>query len=99
MATQFLPMKVPAGVNVDSSPFKLFAELERACRPLNVDSLRKCLHKDFRHVYLPRSIGEPERNKEEWVKHVADLLNSITVDDVGNIHCHSSLLSLNLLSR
>lgn len=79
MATQ-----LPAGANLDSPQIKLWIEYDRAFKPMNADSLRKCLHKDFRHVPLPRSIGEPERNKEEWVEAMAGFFNSITVFEVGS---------------
>ena len=79
MATQ-----LPAGTNLDSPQIKLWIEFAQAFKPMNVDSLRKCLHKDFRHVSLPRSIGEPERNKEEWVEAMEGFFKSITVFEVGN---------------
>ena len=86
-------MKLPADVNLDSPQFKVFAELEQAISPLNLDTLRKCLHKDFRHVLSPRSIGEPERNGEEWVEHMAGLFGSVTMVDVGNTHIPTQVYS------
>ena len=90
MGTQ-RPIQFPADLNLDSifPQFKLWAELEQAARPVNVDSLRKYLHKDFRHVILPRSIGEPERNKEQWVAHMAESFSSITMANVSKTRCHN----------
>ena len=83
MATP-LPIQLPADVNLDSPQFKLFTQAGRAARPFNAESFQKFLHEDIRHNYLPRSLSEPERNKAEWVEHLAALLGSITMVDVSN---------------
>jgi len=36
----------------------------------DVDLIASAVHKDYRHSSYPRSIGKPERNREEWLEHM-----------------------------
>jgi len=50
---------------------------------MNVDILAKCLHKDFRRVIYPRSMGLSAQNKEEWVRHITGVMSLATAFEVG----------------
>jgi len=50
------------------------------------------LHKDFRRSVHPRSLGQPEQNREEALKEVSELLDFVTGVDVGHTPCYSNLL-------
>jgi len=45
---------------------------------MNVDALGKQLHKDFRRVYYPQSMGYPEQNKEGWIKETTGMIGFAT---------------------
>jgi len=78
MATQ-----LPADVNLNSPQITLINEWNEGFKQMDVDILAKCLHKDFRRVVYPRSIGQPEQNKEEWLKEITAIIGFATGFDVG----------------
>jgi len=92
MATQ-----LPAGVNLDSPQIKLWIESHHAFHQMKVDSFANLLHKDFRYVLLPRSLGQPEKTKDEALAQLRGLLGHVTEIEVGNTHCHANCLNLDLL--
>ena len=57
-----------------------------------MDLLAKPLHKDFRRVVYPKSIGHPEQNKEDWMKEITALLGFATGFDVRYAPCYSNSL-------
>lgn len=61
-----------AGLEGYNSPqIKLVAELDRAYKDKNIDFLSKRLHKDFRYIVYPRSLGRPVVNREEFIGNLA----------------------------
>jgi len=59
---------------------------------MNVEIIGKYLHKDFRRTVYPRSIGQPEQNKEEWLKELSVGFAFATGFDVGHTLCYLNLL-------
>jgi hypothetical protein len=51
----------------DSPQVKLLYEHKRGFESRNLDAIAKNLHKDFRYICYPRSLGYPEQTKEEWI--------------------------------
>jgi hypothetical protein len=51
----------------DSPQRKLLYEYKRGLESRNLDIIAKTLHKDFRYIFYPRSMGYPEQTKEEWI--------------------------------
>ena len=66
----------------DSPQIKLVNEWTRGVKELNLDILGKHLHKDFRRFVYPRSIGQAEQNKEEWLELLAVVKNFATTVEV-----------------
>ena len=60
-----MPFQLPAGVDQSSPQMKLYLEWTQAAHEMDVGNMEKHMHKDFRHVVYPRSIGHPEQNKVE----------------------------------
>jgi len=79
----------------DSPQLKIANELRRGYEEKDLSVLVKHLHKDFRRFTYPKSIGQPERNKEEWLKHVAGVMDFATALEVG----YTSYLLLSLLAK
>ena len=60
----------------------------------------KPLHKDFRRVVYPRSMGHPEQNKDEWRKELTGTFGLATGFDVGHSPATRTFFpQLNLLCR
>ena len=77
-----MPVKLPADINLNSPQIKFINEWNEGWATLNVDLLVKPLHKDFRRVVYPRSLGHPEQNKEDWIKEITGVLSFATEFDV-----------------
>ena len=77
-----MPIKLPADINPSSPQFQLINEWNDGFATLNVELLAKPLHKDFRRVIHPKSIGLPEQNKEDWIKEITGILSFATGFDV-----------------
>ena len=75
--------QLPADVNLNSPQIQLINEWHEGFKELNVDILAKCLHKDFHRVVYPRSIGQPEQNKEEWIRDITGIMGFATGFEVG----------------
>ena len=71
--------------NSDSPQVKLIREWGGAFEKIDMDAVAKTLHKDYRHTIYPRSIGRPEQNREEWLKHIAGLSSLWTKVEVSYI--------------
>jgi hypothetical protein len=78
-----MSFQLPADVNLDSPQIKVMNEWKEGFLKMDIDILGKCLHKDFRRVVYPRSLGEPVQSKEEWVKEIGGILVFTTAFEVG----------------
>jgi len=74
----------------DSPQIKLINESFGALKEMNLDVLKKCIHKDFRRVVYPLSLGLPEQTKEETINLVAGLMSFATAFEVGDTTCYSN---------
>ena len=92
-----MPTQLPADVNLDSPQIKLINEWNRGFMEKNADILANCVHKDFHRVVLPRSMGQPAQNKEEWIKDITAIISFATEFDVGYLACHAN--SSNIVFR
>ena len=88
MATQ-----LPAGVNLDSPQIKFWIECDQAFKQMKVDSFANFLHKDFRFVLLPRSLGEPEKTKDVWLEQIKGIIGVVTGFEVREAHCYILILA------
>ena len=77
-----MPVQLPADINLSSPQIQLINEWNDGFATLNVELLVKPLHKDFRRVIYPKSIGLPEQNKEDWTKEITGILGFATGFDV-----------------
>ena len=82
-----MSFKLPADTDLSSPQIKLLVEWNEGFQQLNADLLGKLVHKDFRRVVYPRSIGHPEQNKEEWLQEITGIIGFTTGFDVGEIPC------------
>jgi hypothetical protein len=74
----------------DSPQAKLFYECRQGFKTRDLDRAGKVLHKDFRYVSYPRSLGKPDQTKEEWLGQWAGILGLWVGDpEVGYIGCSS----------
>ena len=62
-------------------------EWDRAFGNKDMDLLAKLLHKDYRYTGYPRSLGKPDKTKEEWLEHTKGILNIRTAHEVRYIDC------------
>ena len=79
--------------NSDSPQVKLFRESGLGFETRNLDLIAKTLHKDFRYIAYPRSLGHPEQTREQWLERCAGIIGVWTVDPkVSHINCSSDPL-------
>ena len=71
----------------DSPQAKFVLEWAHALSNKNLDLVTKSLHKDYRHILYPRSLGKPEQTREEWLEHIAKIANFWTENKVSYIGC------------
>ena len=69
----------------NSPQVKFLYEYLQAVQRRDLDHLAKCFHKDYRNTRYPRSLGMPERNKEEHLEYVAGIFNIWTEFEVNYI--------------
>ena len=62
--------------NYASPQTKLVNELVQAMVEKNMSLFAKHLHKDYRHIILPQSLGKPPINRDEWLATIAEILSS-----------------------
>jgi hypothetical protein len=68
----------------ESPQVRLLHEFDRGFLEKDISILEKPLHKDFRHVVYPKSLGVPVVNREEWLKHMGNVFDSpIKFSDVS----------------
>jgi hypothetical protein len=76
--------------NPESPQIKLFHECGQGFKTRDPVLIAKTLHKDYRYVTYPRSLGRPDQTKDEWLKHWADIIGLWTADlEVSYIGCSS----------
>ena len=71
----------------DSPQVKLIHEWLRAFEARDMDRIANCLHKDYRNIMYPRSLGKPERTKEEVLEYLAGLFRLWTERKVSYLKC------------
>jgi hypothetical protein len=64
----------------DSPQVKLVHECCHGFGTRSIDRIAKTLHKDYRNVAYPKSLGKPERTKEEWLEHLAGIISLWAAD-------------------
>ena len=72
-----------------------FYSLAEAYKRKDVNFIAKHLHKDFRRIGYPRSLGKSEQNADEWLKETAEMMNIWTGDSKAS---HASSYSNSLPS-
>jgi hypothetical protein len=87
-----MPSQLPAGTNLSSPQIKLINDWYDGLSEMNVEIIGKHLHKDYRRSIYPRSIGQPEQNKEEALKEASGVFGFATGLNVGHTPCYSNLL-------
>ncbi|KAF9780786.1 hypothetical protein BJ322DRAFT_1081686 [Thelephora terrestris] len=71
--------------NSESPQVNLVHEFGQAFEKRDPDLLATLLHKDYRHITLPRSIARPEEAREEWLQHIGGFL-SLWTESGWTIH-------------
>jgi hypothetical protein len=90
-SNHLVPMADPE--SSDSPQVRLVRECCRGFQTRDLDLAAKSLHKDFRYVPYPKSLGRPEQTKEEWLEQYAKIISLWTADsEVGYIECSSDSL-------
>ena len=64
----------------DSPQVKLMRLLAEGTGKRDLGVLESILHRDFRSVLYPRSLGMPEKTREEWLKNAAEAFDLWTED-------------------
>lgn len=78
--------------NPGSQKVELILKLVRAFEMKNMDFLETHVHKDYRRITYPRSLGKAEQTGEEWLQDSAEIMNLWTGD--GKASYTSSYLNL-----
>lgn len=71
--------------NSESPQVKLVLEWLQAYKEGNFDLIAKALHKDHRRMTYPRSLNKPDRNKEESLEHIAQVLTCLKDFEVSRL--------------
>ena len=84
----FIPMASPE--SSDSPQIKFIQECSRGFKTRDLAILAKNLHKDFRNITYPRSLGQPEQTKEEFLECWTGVISLWAADpEVSYIRCSS----------
>ena len=59
----------------DSPQVKFFLEWGQIFQTADLNLIAKCLHRDFRCILYPKSLGKPEETREEWLERLAGVLS------------------------
>jgi hypothetical protein len=73
--------------NSDSPQIKLFHECSRAFLTRDPVLLAKTTHKDYRYVTHPRSLGHPEKTREEYIEQWREVMSLLADSVVSCIGC------------
>ena len=57
----------------ESAQVKFIREWGQGFQKKDANALASGLHKDFRMVTYPKSLGKPEQNKEQWVAELSKI--------------------------
>ena len=96
IATFNRPVPMADSENSDSPQAKLLRECARGFETRDLDLIAKPLHKGFRYVPYPKSLGKPEQTKEEWLERYAGIIGLWPTDpEVGYIRYSSVPLRRN----
>jgi hypothetical protein len=80
----------------DSPQLKFLHEWGQGFQKRDLGLIAKTLHKDFRYVTSPKSLGQPEQTREEWLERFAGILSLWTAGpDVSSIGRSSDPLRRN----
>jgi len=83
----------------DSAQVKLVTEWGKGFQKKDLAILEKPLHKDFRHVTYPRSLGRPEQNKEEWLAQLAKIIPLWIETKASHFNHRTSFVAANPLPQ
>ena len=77
----------------ESSQVKfILGEWRQAFEKRDIDLIAKHLHKDYRHTSYPRSLGEPDQTREQWLEQFGEFLGLLTENTVSLIdHCSNAV--------
>lgn len=64
----------------------ILGEWRQAFEKRDVNLVAKHLHKDFRHISLPKSLGEPDQTREQWLARFGSVLGFLTENTVSRIN-------------
>jgi len=78
-----MPSQLPAGTNLSSPQITLLSNWNDRLTEMNMEIIGKHFHKDFRRPVYPRSLGQPEQNKEEFLEEVSGIFGFATGFNVG----------------
>jgi hypothetical protein len=72
----------------DSPQAKFLLECSQALQAKDMDTIAKHVHKDFRAVFYPRSLGIPDQTGDEWLERWGGFASLQAGDlDVSYIGC------------
>lgn len=60
-------------------------EWGRGFQQRDLGLIAKTLHKDYRHITYPRSLGKPEKTREEWLEQFTGVISLWTELEVSYI--------------
>ena len=53
-----------------------------AFEQMDLDRIAKLMHKDFRLTTYPKSLGQPEQNKEQWLQRFTEVFTVLKENKV-----------------
>ena len=78
----------------DSPQVKVALSFVEGVDKRDVKNVAKLLHKDYRHIPYPRSMGRAVENKDEWLQRIKDVMEFWTDDcKASQVGCCLKLLS------
>lgn len=73
----------------NSPQMNLVNECDRGMIERDLNLVAKPLHKDFRYVTHPQSLGKPPMNRDEYLAQTAEVLKtSVRYENVSYTRCH-----------
>lgn len=70
--------------NSDSPQVKLMHEWGQGFVKMKVDLIAGYLHKDYRHITYPQSLGMTGETREEYLKHMEEVIGFWTSNEVSH---------------
>ena len=66
----------------------------------DLDGVAKLMHKDFRLTTYPKSLGQPEQTREQWLERFAGVFSTLTENKVSRIDLSRTIFAVvKLLSQ